>query len=191
MSWFEDYKFILASKSPRRQNLLKAIGVDFRVQTFEVEEIYPSELSVIKVPEYLAALKANPFEGKLDENEIVISADTVVILDGEILGKPQDEKHAYQILQKLSNKIHQVVTGVCLKDKYKKRIFSASTNVCFRKLTEEEIHYYIKNYKPFDKAGSYGIQEWIGYIGIRYIEGSFYNVMGLPVQKLFEEIQKF
>jgi len=191
MKWFPDYNFILASKSPRRQQLLESLGLTFSVRLKEVEEVYPEDLSKEQVPVYLAELKARPFIGELTENEVVITADTVVCLENKILGKPKDYNEAFSMLANLSGKEHQVITGVCLTSKHKSTSFYSLTNVMFKELTSQEIEYYISEFKPYDKAGAYGIQEWIGTIGITHIEGSFYNVMGLPIQKLYEEIQKF
>lgn len=191
MHWFPEYNIILASKSPRRQQLVKSLGIDFSVKTIDVEENYPEHLSMEEVPLYLAELKAKPFVNGLLPNDLVITADTVVCVDNQILGKPENEKEACNMLQKLSNREHQVITGVCLTSKQKKHSFYALTTVRFKSLTPHEINHYITKFKPFDKAGAYGIQEWIGTIGITHIEGSFYNVMGLPIQKLYEEIQKF
>lgn len=191
MKWFPDYNIILASKSPRRQQLLQSVGVDFTVQTIEVDEVYPEELLKEEVPVYLAELKSKPFLDNLAENDLVITADTVVCLGNRILGKPKNREEAIKMLQSLSNREHQVITGVCLSSKQKKHSFYSLTNVRFKQLSSDEIDYYVLEYKPYDKAGAYGIQEWIGTIGITHIEGSFYNVMGLPIQKLYEEIQKF
>lgn len=191
MKWFPDYKIILASKSPRRQQLLESLGIRFRVETKEVEEIYPKDLTKEEVPVYLAELKSKPFLQNISGKDLVITADTVVCLGSRILGKPKNQKDAIQMLKDLSNCEHQVITGVCLSSKHKSRSFYSITNVRFKRLTTAEVHYYVAEYKPYDKAGAYGIQEWIGTIGITHIEGSFYNVMGLPIQKLYEEIQKF
>ncbi|NOY96209.1 MAG: septum formation protein Maf [Chlorobi bacterium] len=191
MDWQKNYSIILASKSPRRQKLLKDIGFDFVIKTFDVDEQFPDFLTTTEIPVWLAEKKAFPFEGILKENELVITADTIVHLDGEVLGKPENEEHAFHILKKLSNRKHQVVTGVCLKRKLVQKSFFSVTDVVFKELTEEEINYYIKKFHPFDKAGAYGIQEWIGFIGIQRINGCFFNVMGLPIQRLYEEIQKF
>jgi len=191
MQWFPKYNFILASKSPRRQQLLKSLNIDFKVITKEVEEIYPENLSKEEVPVFLSELKAKPFLGELTDNDLLITADTVVCLDDSILGKPSDYNQAFDMIQKLSGKEHQVITGVCLASSNKLHSFYSLTNVTFKDLTQHEIEYYITQFKPYDKAGAYGIQEWIGTIGITHIEGSFYNVMGLPIQKLYEEIQKF
>lgn len=190
MKWFPNYKFILASKSPRRQELLKSLGIDFEVKLKEVEETYPNHLKQSEIPVYLAELKAKAFQSDLKENEVLITADTVVYLEDKVLGKPQNYEDAFQMLSELSNKEHQVITGVTLTTMDKMTSFYASTKVQFKALSNDEINYYVETYKPFDKAGAYGIQEWIGTIGIDHIEGSFYNVMGLPIQKLYEEIQK-
>ena len=191
MDWFPDYNIILASKSPRRQQLLHSIGIDFEVKTKEVEEVFPAGMSSEEVPVYLAKLKAVAFKNDLKENDLLITADTVVCLSNEILGKPADYNEAFAMIRMLSGKEHEVITGVCLTSKLKSKTFFSSTHVQFKTLSSEEIDYYIQNFKPYDKAGAYGIQEWIGSIGITHIEGSFYNVMGLPVQKLYEEILKF
>jgi len=190
MHWFPDYNIILASNSPRRKQLLKEIGVNFSVIIIEVEEIYPNNLEIEKIPVFLAELKSKPFD-KLKNKDLLISADTIVCQSGKVLGKPKNRTEARQMLLDLSGQEHQVITGVCLRSNSKKKTFSAITHVRFKRLTKHEIDYYISTYKPFDKAGSYGIQEWIGAIGIEHIEGSFYNVMGLPIQRLYEEIQKF
>lgn len=191
MNWFPDYIYILASKSPRRQELLKSLGIDFQIRLKEVEENFPDNLSMNEIPVFLAQLKAKPFLSELQGNELLITADTIVWHENLVLGKPQDFNEAKKMLQNLSGCEHQVISGVCLTSVKKQVSFYSVSNVQFKKLTEKEIDYYISNFKPFDKAGAYGIQEWIGVIGITHIEGSFYNVMGLPVQKLYEEIQKF
>jgi len=191
MKWFPDYNYILASKSPRRQELLKSLGIEFQVRLKEVEENYPEDIQVQQIPEYLARLKSNPFLPELTERDLLITADTVVLLNGEVIGKPSSREGAETMLRKLSGNEHQVVSGVCLSSQKKQKVFSALTNVQFKKLSEKEIQHYISVFRPFDKAGAYGIQEWIGFIGITHIEGSFYNVMGLPVQKLYEEIFLF
>lgn len=191
MKWFPEYNYILASRSPRRQELLTLLGIPFRVEIKDVEEAYPCGLNKSEIPEYLARLKAEPFKEKLRENDLLITADTIVWQDGKVLGKPVDRDDASRMLLQLSGREHEVISGVCLTSKKKQISFHALSVVLFRELTLSEIDYYILEYKPFDKAGAYGIQEWIGVIGITHIEGSFYNVMGLPVQKLYEEIQKF
>ena len=174
---------ILASKSPRRKELLNLLDLNFRVEITKVDEVYPENLKAIKVPEYLANLKADAFTN-ISSDTVVISADTVVILDEQIIGKPKNKIEAAKMLQSLSNRNHKVMTGVCIKSKDKTISFSNTTKVFFKELTSSEINYYIENYKPFDKAGSYGIQEWIGAIGITKIEGSYFNVVGLPLYQL-------
>jgi len=191
MNWYPDYNFILASKSPRRQQLLKSLDIEFSVRTKDVDETYPDHLSNEEVPVYLAELKANAFKSELKENDLLITADTIVCLRDQILGKPESYDDAVKMLKVLSAHTHEVITGVCLSSMKKMVSFFSRTKVDFKELSDEEIEYYIRHYQPFDKAGSYGIQEWIGAIGIRRIEGSFYNVMGLPIQKLYEEIKKF
>ena len=191
MNWLPDHNYILASQSPRRQMLLKSLGVDFEVKVREVDESYPEGLQMTEIPVYLAKMKAGPFLYELTANDLLITADTVVCLDGQVLGKPSDRTEAVQMLQSLSGKEHQVISGVCLSSPGRQKAFYAISGVTFRELTLQEIEYYIDSYKPFDKAGAYGIQEWIGYVGITHIEGSFYNVMGLPVQQLYSEILKF
>ena len=184
------YNIILASKSPRRQQFLKDLDLPFTIQLKEVEEVYPKELQAAAITDYLADLKSQPFTNSLKENDILITSDTIVWLENNALGKPKDTEDAFRILQALSGKKHQVITSVSLKGKDFQTIFNDTTNVYFKTLTVDEINYYIENHKPFDKAGSYGIQEWIGFIGIEKIEGSYFNVMGLPVQKLYKELLK-
>lgn len=186
-----DYKIILASKSPRRLELLEGLDLPFEVIIHEVDEVFPDGLPMEEIPVYLAKLKAEPFYNELSNDALVITADTIVWIDGVVLGKPNDYEHAAAMLRQLSGKKHVVVTGVCLTTKDKQSTFSASTDVYFKNLTDDEIDYYLKNYHPYDKAGSYGVQEWIGYIAIERIEGSYFNVMGLPVQRLYEELKKF
>lgn len=185
-----NYRIILASGSPRRHQLMQEAGFKFDVKLKHTEEVYPDDLAPEEVPEYLARLKASAFNGELNPNDLLITADTIVCLDANILGKPKDREDAIQILRKLSGRKHTVITGVCLTTVYRQYAFSAFTDVYFKSLTDEEICSYVDNCKPFDKAGAYGIQEWIGYIGIERIDGSFYNVMGLPVQRLYEAIQR-
>ena len=181
---------ILASQSPRRKGLLSLLDIDFTVEVKSVDEIFPSDLKTADVAGYLAKLKASAFKTILKE-QIIITADTVVILDDKILGKPKNEVESKTMLQSLSNRKHEVITGVCLKSATKTHTFSCTTNVFFKELSDAEIDYYIENYKPYDKAGSYGIQEWIGAIGITKIEGSYFNVVGLPIQELNEQLKKF
>ena len=178
---------ILASKSPRRKKLLELINLNFKVEIREVNEVFPKSLAIEKVSEYLAKLKAEAFTN-INNNQIIITADTIVIQDKEILGKPKDKTEAKKMLQSLSNRDHIVMTGVCIKSKYNTISFSSTTKVFFKKLLSSEIEYYIENYKPFDKAGAYGIQEWIGAIGITKIEGCYFNVVGLPIQELNQQL---
>jgi len=188
----EDYKIILASQSPRRHYLLKEIGLEFEIKQKEfVDESYPNNLVKDEIPLYIAQKKAKVFEGDINENEIIITADTIVWLNDKILQKPKDQEDAIRILQELSGNCHQVYTGVCFKSKDQEFAFTACTDVYFKKLTYAEIDYYIKHFQPMDKAGAYGIQEWIGYIGVEKINGSFFNVMGLPIQKLYTELDDF
>jgi len=187
----KDYRIILASKSPRRKQLLSGLNIPFDVATLEVEEVYPDNLTMEEIPVFLAKLKAEPFLAEIKNNTLVITADTIVWIDGEVLGKPFDHSHAVEMLRKLSGRKHTVVTGVCLTSKSKQVSFSSLTDVWFKELSEEEIEYYLSSYHPYDKAGSYGVQEWIGYIAIDRIEGSYFNVMGLPVQRLYEELRRF
>lgn len=181
----QKHRLILASASPRRRELLAACDLDFVVaEKFECEERYPADLATEKVAEYLSQLKSNAYPHTLVEGDILLTADTVVILDNKILGKPHSEAEAIEMLASLSGATHKVVTGVTLRTSSRTVSFSAESLVSFRTLDDEEIRYYVERYRPFDKAGAYGIQEWIGYTAIEGIEGSFYNVMGLPVQKV-------
>ena len=191
---FEDlkkYNFILASKSPRRQFLLKDLGLDFTIHTKEVDESFPADLKAEQIPLYLCEKKAAAFDSELNENDIVITADTIVWIENNVLNKPENFEDAVRMLKLLSGKMHEVFTGVCLKSKYKTTSFYARTNVYFKTLTDDEIEYYISNFHPYDKAGAYGAQEWIGYIAVEKIEGSYFNVMGLPLKELYEELLKF
>ena len=190
MHSIKNYKLILASASPRRQQLMKDAGFTFEVWLKNVEEKYPQELHWENVPEYLSKVKASAFREELKADEVLITADTVVYIHDRILGKPADRKEAISMLQKLSGNRHLVVTGVSVTTRTEQLSFSSRTDVFFKRLSNEEIEFYVDTYKPFDKAGAYGIQEWIGYIGIERIEGSFYNVMGLPIQKLYETLRK-
>lgn len=185
------YEIILASKSPRRQQLLSDLGLSFSVEIIETPEIYPEDMDRYKIPAYLAEMKAGCFEANLQENKLIITADTIVWLEGKVLNKPENYSAGFEMLKSLSGKKHQVLTGVCILTKAKKKSFVVSTDVWFKELSDSEIHFYLENYKPYDKAGAYGIQEWIGYIGITRIEGSYFNVMGLPVSELYHELKKF
>ncbi|MGP1546112.1 MAG: Maf-like protein [Prevotella intermedia] len=189
---YKDYHIILASNSPRRRELLRGLDIafDVRVQP-DIAEDYPADTAPADVAAYISREKANAYKDTIAENELVITADTVVIVGNEILGKPHDNAEAKEMLHKISGRKHQVVTGVCLTTTEKQRCFSVSTDVTFKNLKEEEIDYYIETYSPLDKAGAYGIQEWIGYIGVTALEGSYFNVMGLPVQRIWEELNRF
>jgi septum formation protein len=182
---------ILASKSPRRQHLLKDLGVDFEIRTKEVEEVYPPELEREQVALFLSELKATAFENELTENDILITSDTIVCLGDRIIGKPKDRDDAFNMLSDLSGNKHEVITAVTLTSKEKQQSFFVETEVYFKTLSNFEIDYYINKYQPFDKAGSYGIQEWIGYIGIEKIVGSYFNVMGFPVKEVYEALDEF
>jgi septum formation protein len=191
---FEDlrkYHFILASKSPRRQYLLKELGLHFEIRTKEVDESFPKQLQAQQIPLYLSEKKANEFEDELTDQTIVITSDTIVWIENQVLNKPVDKADAIRMLQLLSGKMHEVYTGVCLKSKYKTQSFYACTKVYFKPLSLPEIEYYVNNYSPYDKAGAYGAQEWIGYIAVERIEGSYFNVMGLPMKELYEHLLKF
>ncbi len=185
------FQLVLGSKSPRRQELLAGMGFDFEVRTKDTDEDFPDSLAPKEVPAYLAELKALALVNELKQGEVLITSDTIVLLDNEILGKPTSSENAKQMLQKLAGKRHEVITGVHLRNLDKKVSFSVSTKVFFKPLTVEIIDFYVENYKPFDKAGAYGIQEWIGFVGIERIEGSYFNVVGLPVAELWDELNKF
>lgn len=183
-------KIILASNSPRRKELLAAIETDFEVRTLQgIDETYPQGLTMTGIPEHISSHKAAAYA--LGEGELLIAADTIVYLEGEVLGKPANAKEATSMLRKLSGKTHHVITGVTLRTLERTRTFSCVTEVTFAELTKEQIKHYVDHYAPFDKAGAYGIQEWIGYVGVTSINGSFYNVMGLPVQRLNQELRAF
>lgn len=186
------YRLILASQSPRRRQLLADAGIEFTLaERFECEESFSKDMPAEQVAEYLSALKSNAYPQSLAERDILLTADTVVIAEGRILGKPADRADAIAMITMLSGRVHKVITGVTLRTAERTKSFSVVSKVYFRELTAEEIEYYVDTYRPYDKAGSYGIQEWIGYVGIEGIEGSFYNVMGLPVQRLYCELNDF
>ena len=188
----KSYNVILASASPRRRELLRATGIEYRLAPkFECNEEYPTSLDAEDVAPYLSCLKSHAYPTSLGYNDLLITADTVVVLGGEVLGKPKDEAEASTMIKRLAGREHCVVTGVTLRMADRERTFSSRSIVRFASLTDEQIAYYIDNYRPMDKAGAYGIQEWIGYVGIESIEGSFYNVMGLPVQRLCRELEAF
>jgi len=183
-------RIILASGSPRRQQFFRELDIDFSIQTKEVEEIYPYDLQASEITIFLAELKANAFD-LLEENEILITSDTIVWHENKALGKPKDAQDAFDMLQSLSGKTHEVITSVCFKTKTSLETISETTKVTFNLLSDEAIRYYIATYKPFDKAGSYGIQEWIGLVGIAKIEGSYTNVVGLPVEKVYQKLNHY
>ncbi len=187
----KNYNIILASGSPRRQQFLKDLGLQHTVKSIDVEEIYPKYLHGNEITSFLAQLKADAYEDTLQDNDILITADTVVRFNGRILGKPKDIDDAKAMLSKLSGQAHEVITSICIKTNKSTKIINDTTVVYFDKLKEEEIDFYLHNYAPFDKAGSYGIQEWLGYIAVKKIEGSFFNVMGFPVHKFYKEMMKF
>ena len=192
LSNLKKYQIILASKSPRRQELLRGMGVEFSILTKETDESFPPEMPLDEVPKYLSLQKSLAFnEDELPADYLLITSDTVVICEGEILGKPKDKADAVRMLQMLSGKTHLVVTGVTVRSAEKTESFAVRSNVTFATLDDEEIDYYIEHCKPYDKAGAYGIQEWIGYVGISGLEGSFYNVMGLPTRKLYGVLKAF
>jgi septum formation protein len=187
-----NHKIILASHSPRRKELLEGLDLDFEVRVIPgIDESYPEDLPPAEVPCFIARKKAEAYRASILPGELIITADTVVVLDGRIIEKPAGREEAIQMLTRLSGRKHRVVTAVVLMTKEKRTGFSVTSTVDFDALTAEEIEYYVDKYKPFDKAGAYGIQEWIGYTGVRGIEGSFYNVMGLPVQRLYRELKEF
>ena len=184
-------KGILASNSPRRKELLAGLGVDYEVRTLpDVDESYPETLQGADIPLYIAKEKADAYVAMMQPGELMITADTIVWLDGKVLGKPRDREDALQMLRTMSGRTHEVFTGVCITTTDWQRSFTAQTEVRFATLSEEEIAYYVDNFQPMDKAGAYGVQEWIGFIGVENISGSYYNIMGLPVQKLYRELLK-
>jgi len=182
-----NYNVILASGSPRRQQFFRDLDIDFSIQLKEIEEIYPENLKGVAITDYLSNLKSDAFS-TLNNKDLLITSDTIVWLEGKALGKPKDAKEAFTMLRAMSGKKHEVITSVCIKSNSFRKIINDITSVTFKQLSDDEIQYYINNYKPFDKAGAYGIQEWIGFIGIDKIEGSYFNVVGLPVHKLYKEL---
>ena len=187
----KNYNIILASSSPRRQQFLRDLGLQFTVQTIDIEEVYPKYLHGNEITSFLAELKANAFEDEMNEKDILITADTIVRFSGKILGKPKDAIDAKNMLTELSGQHHEVITSICIKTTKTSKIINDTTIVYFEKLSDEDIDYYIDSFKPFDKAGSYGIQEWIGFIGVKKIEGNYTTVMGFPVHKFYKEMMKF
>lgn len=186
----KQYKIILASNSPRRSELLRGLGIDFEVKTIKgIDESYPDHLKGEDIPKFISLSKAFAYKSSMKSDEMIITADTIVYVNGRVLGKPTDSIDAYNMLKELSGKCHEVITGVTILTSSQTISFSTTSKVCFSELNDEEINYYIEKYKPYDKAGAYGIQEWIGYIGVSKIEGSYFNVMGLPVQRLYTELK--
>ena len=186
------YKLILASNSPRRKELLAGLDVQFEVRIIPgIDESYPETLPTMEIAEYIAQKKAKAYRETMADDELIITADTIVVLDDKVLGKPKDAEEARCMLHALSGKTHQVVTGVVLTTKELQKHFSVVSNVTFKTLSDNEIDYYVDTYKPMDKAGAYGIQEWIGYVGVTRLEGSYFNVMGLPVQRIYEAMKEF
>ena len=186
------YRIILASNSPRRRELIAGLGLDFSVKVLEgIDESWPENLEGEDIPIYISRGKAAPYRQLIAPDELVITADTIVYVDGRVLGKPQDESDARRMLRLLSGRGHEVITGVTFLTSRRERSFAVTTRVRFCKLSEEEIDYYVKSFEPMDKAGAYGIQEWIGYVGVESIEGSYFNVVGLPVQRLYRELMDF
>lgn len=186
-----NYNIILGSQSPRRHDLLSGLKIPFEVEVIEVEESYPSQLVGVDIPMYLAEKKADAFVGKMKDNTLLITADTIVWHEGSVFGKPIDKADATRMLKSLSGKTHQVITGVCISTLLKRKTFHVISEVRFSRLSTDEIEYYLQNFHPYDKAGAYGVQEWIGYIGVEYIEGSYFNVMGLPIQRLYTELKRW
>ena len=185
------YKIILASNSPRRKELLSGLGVDYEVKTLpDVDESYPDGLSGEEIAKHIARGKSEAYRSLIQADELVITADTIVWLDGTVMGKPKDEEEAKDMLMRLSGKTHQVITGVCLTTTSTQKTFATVTDVTFATLTDEEVEYYVTRYQPMDKAGSYGVQEWIGFVGVENLSGSYFNVMGLPIQRLYTELKK-
>ena len=185
------FNVVLASNSPRRKELMSGLGIDYVVKTLpDVDESYPGKLRGEEIPAYISREKADAYKKLIQPDELLITADTIVWLDGEVLGKPKDKEDAVRMLRKLSGASHQVITGVCLTTKDWQKSFTATTDVTFAALTDEEIDYYVGKYAPMDKAGAYGVQEWIGFIGVEAISGSYFNVMGLPIQRLYKELKQ-
>lgn len=184
------YHIILASNSPRRRELLAGLDIEYEVKVLPgIDELYPDTLAAEDIPQYISREKAAAYEAALQPDDLVITADTIVWTEGRVLGKPKDEEEAKAMLRQLAGRTHQVITGVTLLTKAMKRTFAVTSEVTFDALTEEEISYYVERYRPLDKAGAYGIQEWIGYVGVSALHGSYFNVMGLPVQRLYKELK--
>lgn len=188
----DGYKIILASNSPRRKELLGGLGIDFEVRTLQgIDESYPDSLKGEDIPMYISSKKADAYKASMADDELIITADTIVYDQGRVLGKPKDAESARMMLRELSGHSHEVITGVSVVTKEKTVRFASTSRVFFDALTDDEINYYVQTYKPFDKAGAYGIQEWIGFIGVTRLEGSYFNVMGLPIQRLYKVLKDF
>lgn len=186
-----NYKVILASNSPRRRELLSGLGVHYEIKVLPgIDEDYPADLKGEAIPVYIAREKAAAYRRSMSADELIITADTIVYVNGEVLGKPSDKADAVRMLRALSGRTHQVITGVCLTTAAWQKAFASVTDVTFATLTDEEIDFYVEHYRPYDKAGAYGVQEWIGYVGVTGMNGSYYNVMGLPVQRLYQELKQ-
>jgi septum formation protein len=191
LSHLKNFNIILASQSPRRKELLAGLNLPFTIKALDIDESYPDEYEKELVPEFLAKKKAEAYSEYMNEKTLVIAADTIVLNQGKIYNKPKNREEAYNMLKSISGMTHQVITGVCIKSKIKQISFSDTTLVEFRVLDNAEINYYLDNYAPYDKAGAYGVQEWIGYTGVKSMNGSYFNVMGLPVEKLYLELKKW
>lgn len=190
LSHLSNYNIILATQSPRRQELMSGLKIPYEVAVIDVEETFPSDIVGVEIPMYLAEKKANAYD-LMKENTLLITADTIVWLEGKVYGKPKDKAEATAMLTHLAGKTHQVITGVCITTLQKRRTFHVISEVRFAKISAEEIEYYIDNFHPYDKAGSYGVQEWIGFVGVESIDGSYFNVIGLPVQRLYNELKRW
>ena len=187
----QHYKIVLASNSPRRRELLSGLNLEYTVRVLpDIDESYPDTLKGEEIPMYISRVKAEAYRNSMAEDELIITADTVVCINEKVLGKPRTQEEAKEMLRELSGKTHQVITGVCLMTCGLQRTFSATTQVTFDVLTEDEIEFYVEKFRPLDKAGAYGVQEWIGFVGVSRLEGSYFNVMGLPVQRLYQELKK-
>jgi len=192
LSHLSNYNIILASQSPRRHELLQGLNIPFEVKVIDIdEENYPQQLVGVDIPMYLAERKADAYFKSMNENTLLITADTIVWHEGRVFGKPKDKADATRMLKSLSGKTHEVITGVCICTLSKRKVFHVISEVRFARLLPQEIEYYLNNYQPYDKAGAYGVQEWIGYIGVEHIDGSYFNVMGLPIQRLYNELKRW
>jgi MAF protein len=191
LSHLNCYNIILASQSPRREELLRGLNIPFEIKVIDVEETYPSQLVGVDIPMYLAEKKADAYLESMNNDTLLITADTIVWHEGRVFGKPKDKAEATKMLKSLSGKTHQVITGVCISTLSKRKTFHVISEVRFARLLPDEIEYYLLNFQPYDKAGAYGVQEWIGYIGVEHIEGSYFNVMGLPIQRLYSELKRW